>query len=64
MRYIIIATLLCSMVSCSTTYYSGNVKDNFNGEKFHYPGYEPVDKSLWQLLKWRFTRQSPEKPDL
>ena len=63
MRYIIIAILLCSMVSCSTTYYSGTVKDNFNGEQFHYPGYAPVDKSLWQLLKWRFTRQSPEKPD-
>lgn len=46
--------VLIMQFSCAPNYYQGQVSDHYDGSRFFNPG-KPMDKGLWQLLKWRWT---------
>lgn len=42
-------------------YYQGPVSDHFDGTRFFNPG-KPMNKGLWDVIKWRWTRQPESWP--
>ena len=49
------------LVSCTPGYYQGPVSDHFDGNRFFNPG-KPMDKGVFQVLKWYATRQPQPWP--
>ncbi len=54
--------LLMTMTGCANSYYSGPESDHFDGKHFFNAG-PPRDIGVWDLLRWRFTREPPKWPD-
>ncbi len=43
-------------------YYHGPLSDHFDGQRFHYPGLPPVDKSLGNVIGWKLAGKASRWP--
>lgn len=59
---LLLALILLSFMGCSGAYYKGDKSDHFDGERF-YNKTNNVTKTLWQVLKWRFSGNRTPWPE-
>lgn len=61
-KWVVMGLLLMTTAGCAKSYYSGPESDHYDGRQFYNAG-PPRDIGLWDLLRWRFSRERPQWPE-